>query len=466
MFTPVIMAGGSGSRLWPLSRSAFPKQFLNLDNHNSLTMLQATLQRLEGMSISESIIVSNEEHRFVVAEQLRQFGHKARIVLEPVGRNTAPAIALAACQAMARGDDPIMLVLAADHIVQETQAFQASILKAREVAESGKLATFGIVPTAPETGYGYIKRGTDQGDTAYVVEQFVEKPQLEVAEQYVASGEYYWNSGCFMFKASVFLEELKKYSPEIYKCCLKATEGTVQDLDFIRVEKSEFLKCPDDSVDYAVMERTDKAVVVPMDAGWSDVGSWSALWEVSEKDNAGNVIHGDAIIEDTEGCYIYAPNKLVASVGVKDIVVVETKDAVLVAHKDNVQKVKNIVEHLKAENRAEYREHREVYRPWGKSDAIDGGDRYKVNRITVQPGKKQSLQMHYHRAEHWVVVSGTAKVSSNGNEQIITENQSIYIPVGVSHMVENPGKMPLELIEIQSGSYLNEDDVVRLEESK
>lgn len=460
------MAGGSGSRLWPLSRSAFPKQFLALDNHNSLTMLQSTLDRISGMSASEAIIISNEDHRFVVAEQLRTFGQEARIILEPAGRNTAPAIALAAMQAMAHGDDPVMLVLAADHIVQDTEAFQDSIRKAQVVADAGKLATFGIVPTAPETGYGYIKRGSKEGDAAYVVDKFVEKPQLEVAKQYVASGEYYWNSGCFMFKASVFLEELKKYSPEIYECCSKATNGTTEDMDFIRVDKSEFLKCPDDSVDYAVMERTDKTVVVPMDAGWSDVGSWSALWEVSEKDSSGNVIHGDAITEDTEGCYIYAPNKLVASVGVKDIVVVETKDAVLVAHKDNVQQVKKIVEHLKAEKRAEFREHREVYRPWGKSDAIDGGERYKVNRITVQPGKKQSLQMHYHRAEHWVVVSGTAKVSSDGKEQIISENQSLYIPVGVSHMVENPGKIPLELIEIQSGSYLSEDDVVRLEESK
>lgn len=466
MFIPVIMAGGSGSRLWPLSRSAFPKQFLALDNQNSLTMLQSTLDRISGMSASEAIIISNEDHRFVVAEQLRTFGQEARIILEPAGRNTAPAIALAAMQAIAHGDDPVMLVLAADHIVQDTEAFQDSIRKAQAVADAGKLATFGIVPTAPETGYGYIKRGSKEGDAAYVVDKFVEKPQLDVAEQYVASGEYYWNSGCFMFKASVFLEELKKYSPEIYECCSKATNGMTEDMDFIRVDKSEFFKCPDDSVDYAVMERTDKTVVVPMDAGWSDVGSWSALWEVSEKDSSGNVIHGDAITEDTEGCYIYAPNKLVASVGVKDIVVVETKDAVLVAHKDNVQQVKKIVEHLKAENRAEFREHREVYRPWGKSDAIDGGDRYKVNRITVQPGKKQSLQMHYHRAEHWVVVSGTAKVSSNGKEQIISENQSLYIPVGVSHMVENPGKIPLELIEIQSGSYLNEDDVVRLEESK
>ncbi len=464
MFIPVIMAGGSGSRLWPLSRSAFPKQFLALDNQNPLTMLQSTLDRINGMSASEAIIISNEDHRFVVAEQLRVVGQKARIVLEPAGRNTAPAIALAALQAVSHGDDPVMLVLAADHIVKNTSAFQESIRKAQAVADAGKLATFGIVPTAPETGYGYIKRGESVGNEVYVVEQFVEKPQLDVAVEYLESGEYYWNSGCFMFRASVFLDELKQHSPEIYECCAKAAANTQEDMDFIRVDKGEFLKCPDDSVDYAVMEQTNKAVVVPMDAGWSDVGSWAALWEVSEKDASGNVIHGDAIIEDTEGCYIYAPNKLVASVGVKDIVVVETKDAVLVAHKDSVQQVKKIVEHLKAEKRAEFREHREVYRPWGKSDAIDGGERYKVNRITVQPGKKQSLQMHYHRAEHWVVVSGTAKVTSNGEEKIISENQSLFIPVGVGHMIENPGKMPLELIEIQSGSYLNEDDVVRLEE--
>ncbi|WCE29865.1 mannose-1-phosphate guanylyltransferase/mannose-6-phosphate isomerase [Vibrio sp. SCSIO 43137] len=466
MFVPVIMAGGSGSRLWPLSRSAFPKQFLALDNHNSLTMLQSTLDRVEGMAMSEPIIISNEDHRFVVAEQVRSFGQKARIILEPAGRNTAPAIALAAFQAIEHGEDPVLLVLAADHIVLDKTAFQSSVNKALDEALNGNLVTFGIVPTGPETGYGYIQRGEVTEKGSYKVAKFVEKPQLKIAEEYVKSGGYYWNSGCFMFKASVFLEELKIHSKDVYDSCQRASKNITTDIDFIRIDKSEFLKCPDDSVDYAVMEHTEKAVVVPMDAGWSDVGSWSALWEVSEKDNAGNVIHGDAIIKDTEGCYIYAPNKLVASVGVKDIVVVETKDAVLVAHKDNVQKVKKIVEHLKAENRAEYREHREVYRPWGKSDAIDGGERYKVNRITVHPGKKQSLQMHYHRAEHWVVVSGTAKVSSNGQEQIITENQSLYIPVGVSHMVENPGQMPLELIEIQSGSYLNEDDVVRLEESK
>lgn len=464
MFIPVIMAGGSGSRLWPLSRSAFPKQFLSLDNQHSLTMLQSTIERLNGLEAAEPIIISNEDHRFVVAEQIRTYGKKSRIILEPAGRNTAPAIALAAFTAIEQGDDPVMLVLAADHFVKNKAAFQSAILQALQQAEAGKLATFGIVPTAPETGYGYIHRGGEVTSGTYEINAFVEKPKLEVAQQYLNSGEYYWNSGCFMFKASVFLNELKQHSPDIYRQCELSMKGISHDYDFIRVGVEEFLKCPDDSVDYAVMEHTKHGVVVPMDAGWSDVGSWSALWEVSDKDDNGNVCQGDAILSGTSDCYIYAPNKLVAAVGLKDIVVVETKDAVLVADKNQVQEVKKIVEHLKAENRAEYREHRESYRPWGKSDAIDKGERYKVNRITVEPGKKQSLQMHFHRAEHWVVVSGTAKVTFDGSVKVITENQSLYIPVGMNHMIENPGKIPLELIEIQSGSYLNEDDVVRFEE--
>lgn len=464
MFIPVIMAGGSGSRLWPLSRSSFPKQFLSLDNASQHTMLQATIERLNGLPTSEPIIISNENHRFVVAEQIRRYGKKSRIILEPAGRNTAPAIALAAFLAIEQGDDPTLLVLAADHFVKNKAAFQAAIVQASAQAESGKLATFGIVPMSPETGYGYIHRGAEVVPGTYEINAFVEKPQLEVAQQYLDSGEYYWNSGCFMFKASVFLKELKQHSPDIYRQCELAMQSLSHDFDFIRVGADEFLKCPDDSVDYAVMEHTKHGVVVPMDAGWSDVGSWSALWEVSDKDEQGNVCQGDAILSGTSDCYIYAPNKLVAAVGLKDIVVVETKDAVLVADKNQVQEVKKIVEHLKAENRAEFRDHREIYRPWGKSDAIDRGERYKVNRITVEPGKKQAIQMHYHRAEHWVVVSGTAKVTYDGVVKVITENQSLYIPIGVHHMVENPGKIPLELIEIQSGSYLNEDDVVRLEE--
>lgn len=464
MFIPVIMAGGSGSRLWPLSRSAFPKQFLALDSQNSSTMLQATLERLNGLPTAESIIISNEDHRFIVAEQLRRLGKKSRIILEPSGRNTAPAIALAAFLAIEQGEDPILLVLAADHFIKNTDAFQKAILKAERQAKKGMLATFGIVPTVPETGYGYIQRGELVGDCAYTVQAFVEKPKKDVAEQYLSSTKYYWNSGCFMFKASVFLTELKLYSPEIFHCCEKAMKTLDHDHDFIRIDTEEFLKCPDNSIDYAVMEQTQHAVVIPMDAGWSDVGSWSALWEVSDKDDSGNVCHGDAILENTENCYIYAPNKLVAAVGLKNMVVIETKDAVLVADMNKVQEVKKIVDWLKSENRAEYRDHRKIYRPWGKSDAIDIGERYKVNRITVEPGKKQALQLHYHRAEHWVVVSGTAKVTYDDTVKVITENQSLYIPVGVHHMVENPGKIPLELIEIQSGSYLNEDDVVRFEE--
>jgi len=461
MFIPVIMAGGSGSRLWPLSRTMFPKQFLALDSKNDMTMLQSTLERITGMDTSEAIIISNEEHRFIVAEQVRNYAKRSRIILEPAGRNTAPAIALAAFQAIAHGNDPILLILAADHVVLNKNAFLESVTEAFKFAEQGDLVTFGIVPAAPETGYGYIQRGEALAGGGFNVKQFVEKPNVKTAEDYIDSGEYYWNSGCFMFKASAFLDELKLLSPEIYAACDKASEDTSQDHDFIRVNKDEFLKCPDDSVDYAVMEKTTKAVVVPMDAGWSDVGSWSALWDISEKDECDNVYHGDTILEGTSGCYIYAPNKLVAAVGLKDIVVIETKDAVLVADRSKVQEVKKIVEHLKLENRAEYREHREVYRPWGKSDAVDKGNRYKVNRITVKPGEKQTVQMHYHRAEHWIVVSGTAKVTKGEETFIITENQSTYIPVGVSHKIENPGKVPLELIEVQSGSYLNEDDIVR-----
>ena len=462
MFIPVIMAGGSGSRLWPLSRSKFPKQFLALDNQNDLTMLQATLERIHGLEMSDPIIISNEEHRFIVAEQIRNYGDKSRIILEPAGRNTAPAIALAAFESIAYGEDPILLVLAADHVVSDKTAFQFSITQALKLASENELVTFGIVPTAAETGYGYIQRGDEVSNNGYRVKAFVEKPNLETAEKYLTSGEYYWNSGCFMFKASVFLAELKRLSPEIYKICKESVKKKTTDLDFIRVSKNTFLKCPDDSVDYAVMEKTSKAVVVPMDAGWSDVGSWSALWEVSNKDEYQNVYHGDVIVKGTSNCLIHAPNKLVAAVGLKNIVVIETKDAVLVADKSKVQEVKKIVEQLKSDNRTEYKDHRETYSPWGVSDAIDKGERYKVNLITVKPGKEQSCQMHYHRAEHWIVVSGTAKVTKGEEIFLLAENQSTYIPIGETHKIENPGKVDLVLIEVQSGSYLGSDDIVRL----
>ena len=461
---PVIMAGGSGSRLWPLSRHQFPKQFLTLFGENS--MLQATAHRLNGLNHLPPLIICNEEHRFSVAEQLRADGiSSSGIILEPVGRNTAPAIALAAIQALRNGDDPLLLVLAADHVIKDEAAFCASVELAIPFANAEKLVTFGILPTAPETGYGYIKRGDVQGDnTGFTVAKFVEKPNLSSAREYLVSGEYYWNSGMFLFKASTYLAELKVHSPDMFSACEQAMTDPQTDLDFIRVDKGAFEACPDDSVDYAVMEKTSQAVVVPMDCGWSDVGSWSALWDVSDKDDDGNTCRGDVINIDTRNSYINSTEKLVTTIGLDGVIVVETKDAILVAKQTEVQKVKKIVEKLKAEERTEWLHHREVYRPWGKYDSIDNGDRFQVKRITVKPGEKLSIQMHHHRAEHWIVVSGTAKVTNGDKEILVTENQSTYIPVGVVHALENPGKVPLELIEVQSGSYLGEDDIVRFED--
>jgi mannose-1-phosphate guanylyltransferase/mannose-6-phosphate isomerase len=465
MILPVIMAGGKGSRLWPLSRELYPKQFLTVSGE--LSMLQQTVARLTGMEHSAPLLICNEEHRFIAAEQLRLggFSHSG-IILEPVGRNTAPAIALAALQALKNAEqdkDPILLVLAADHLIEDTSAFQTSVSKALPFAKAGKLVTFGIVPTIPETGYGYIKAGESQGD-AFSVAQFVEKPDLNTAQDYLASGDYYWNSGMFLFKASRYLEELKKYSPEILLACEQSMEESTPDMDFVRVNIEAFQRCPDDSIDYAVMEKTDSSMVIPMDAGWSDVGSWSALWEVSEKDENNNVIIGDVISVNSANNYLHSNNKLIAVVGIDNLVVVETKDAILVAHKEQVQDVKTIVNHLKAIGRTEHKIHREVYRPWGKYDSLDIGNRDQVKRITVKPGGKLSIQMHHHRAEHWIVVSGTAKVTNGDKTILLTENESTYIPIGQVHALENPGVLPLELIEVQSGSYLGEDDIVRFED--
>ena len=463
MILPVIMAGGSGSRLWPLSRQLFPKQFLTLHGENS--MLQATALRLSGLEHQAPIVICNEEHRFSVAEQFRSNSiDNNGIILEPVGRNTAPAIALAAFQSLKSGDDPLLLVLAADHVIKDEQAFCASVNQAAGHAGTGKLVTFGIVPTVAETGYGYIKRGELEGGEGFKVAEFVEKPNLATAEKYLSSGDYYWNSGMFLFKASCYLAELKKHRPDIYTACEKAMANIANDADFVRVDKAAFEACPDDSVDYAVMEKTTEAVVVPMDCGWSDVGSWSALWEIESKDDNGNAFRGDVINVDSSNSYVNAQEKLVALVGLDDVVVVETKDAVLVAKKSEVQKVKNVVNQLKAEQRPEFKAHREVYRPWGKYDSVDNGERFQVKRITVKPGAKLSVQMHHHRAEHWIVVSGTAKVTNGEKDILLTENQSTYIPIGVVHALENPGKVDLELIEVQSGSYLGEDDIVRFED--
>ena len=462
MILPVIMAGGSGTRLWPLSRGNYPKQFLTLSGEQ--TMLQSTLSRLDGLAHSPAMLICNEEHRFIAAEQVRQLGGQhSGIFLEPVGRNTAPAIALAAFKAIEKGSDPLLLILAADHIIENVAAFQKSVKDAVELAKQDKLVTFGIVGNKPETGYGYIKRG-EKYQTGFVVDSFVEKPDATTANEYVASGDYYWNSGMFLFKASRYLNELKAFRPDIYEACEKAIKIQNNDLDFIRVDKAVFEACPDESIDYAVMEQTKDAVVVPMDAGWSDVGGFSALWDVSAKDENGNAFKGDVKAVDTKNTLVFGEGKLVATVGVENLVIINTKDAVLVAHKGKSQDVKKIVQQLKDEQRSEAKLHREVYRPWGKYDSVDNGERFQVKRITVKPGAKLSVQMHHHRAEHWIVVSGTAKVKIDDTEQYVTENESVYIPITAVHALENPGKVDLELIEVQSGSYLGEDDIVRFED--
>jgi mannose-1-phosphate guanylyltransferase len=464
MILPVIMAGGSGSRLWPMSRTHFPKQFLSLSG--DLSMLQQTVSRLADIEHLAPCVICNEEHRFLVAEQLRQSqtGHSG-IILEPVGRNTAPAIALAALKAINDGNDPMLLVLAADHLIKDEAAFTRSVEQAVAFAQNNKLVTFGIVPVAPETGYGYIRRGettTSAEASAYIVDAFVEKPDSATAQSYLASQEYYWNSGMFLFKASRYLNELAKFRPDILAACKASLEAEKSDLEFTRVDKAAFLNCPDDSIDYAVMEKTSDAIVVPMDAGWSDVGSWSSLWEVSDKDADGNVLRGDVIADNSHNCYIAAPERLVATVGVEDLVIVDTKDALLVAHKDKVQDVKNVVNVLKQGDRTEFLAHREVYRPWGKHDHVAEGSRYHVKKVTVKPGEKTAMQIHYHRSEHWIVVSGTAKIYRGDETHIVTEDESIYIPVGAKHCFENPGKTPLVIIEVRTGGYLEEDDIVRI----
>jgi mannose-1-phosphate guanylyltransferase len=460
MIKAVIMAGGSGTRLWPLSRAAHPKQFLALHGNN--TMLQATFKRLEGLDIPSSVTICNEEHRFFVAEQLREIDKLDSIILEPVGRNTAPVIALAALS-LQEGEDPLLLVLAADHVIQDDAAFTRTVMEAIPLAESGKLVTFGVVAHEPNTGYGYIKRGESQG-AGFVVDAFVEKPSIDVAKEYLESGDYFWNSGMFLFKASRYLAELKKYRPDIYEACQLSVKDISKDNDFLRVNEAAFVACPGDSIDYAVMEKTADAVVVPMNASWSDIGSWSSLWDISGKDCNGNATFGDVIVHETNNSYVRTDGKLVAAIGLDDLVIVSTKDVLVVAHKDSVQDVKVVAQKLKKESRTEWEHHREVYRPWGKYDSIDKGERYQAKLITVKPGAKLSVQMHHHRAEHWVVVSGTAKVTNGDNTFMLSENESTYIPVGVIHALENPGKVPLKIIEIQTGSYLDEDDIVRFED--
>lgn len=458
---PVILSGGSGTRLWPLSRESYPKQFLPLADEK--TMLQATWERVAALATQAPIVVVNEAHRFVAAEQLLQAGARPQaILLEPVGRNTAPAIAVAALEASADGSDPLLLVLASDHVITDTAAFHAAVLAAAPAAAAGKLVTFGIVPTGPETGYGYIK--AQGNDSVRPVERFVEKPDLATAQGYVASGDYFWNSGMFLLRASRYLQELERFAPEMAAGCRQAFTGAVRDADFTRLDKEHFAAIAGDSIDYAVMEKTADAMVIALDAGWSDVGSWSALRDVSPRDADGNATRGDVIAIDCRNSYAYGEH-LIAMVGLDNVIVVQTDDAVLVADADKVQQVKDVVARLKAEGRPEANWHRKVYRPWGAYDSIDHGERFQVKRITVKPGGTLSLQMHHHRAEHWIVVSGTAEVTRGDDVILLTENQSTYIPLGVTHRLRNPGKLPLELIEVQSGSYLGEDDIIRFEDT-
>ena len=473
---PVILSGGSGTRLWPLSRQAYPKQFLALAGEE--TMLQATWQRVAELASAAPLVVANEDHRFMVAEQLRELGcTPAAIVLEPVGRNTAPAIAVAALQATADGADPLLLVLPSDHVIADAAGFRAAVAAATPAAQAGKLVTFGIVPTAAETGYGYIKAASDestptttaqtQGARASAVRQvagFVEKPDAATAAQYLASRQYFWNSGMFLFQASRYLAELERHAPAMLAACRAAFEGAKRDTDFVRLDKAAFAACPSDSIDYAVMEKTADAAVLPIDVGWNDVGSWSALWQVAQQDGDGNAHHGDVLALDCHDTLAWADRRLVAMIGLRDVVVVDSDDSLLVAHKDHVQEVKAVVAKLKAAGRPESSLHRKVYRPWGAYDSIDMGERFQVKRITVNPGAALSLQMHHHRAEHWIVVSGTAEVTRGDEVLLLSENQSTYIPLGVTHRLRNPGKVALELIEVQSGSYLGEDDIVRFED--
>lgn len=464
---PVILAGGSGTRLWPLSRELYPKQFLSLTGKN--TMLQETIKRIQNLDgLDKPLVICNEKHRFLAVDQLREISCASNIILESVGRDTAPAVAVAALTAIEDGNDPFLLVLPADHVIQEPHQFRKAVIAGVEHAAQGHLITFGIIPDKAETGYGYIKRGkqlTGDGNCqVFQVSNFVEKPDLKTAESYIASGKYDWNSGMFMFRASTFLEELDKFAPAMLSAVKLAYENRSVDLEFIRINAKAFASCPSNSIDYAVMEKTSEAVVIPLDCGWSDVGSWSAMLKIGQSNDGENALDGNVMVQDVSNCLIKSSHRLVAAVGVEDHVIVETADAVLVAHKEKAQDVKQIVESLRQTGQDEAVLHRRVFRPWGYYENIDISERFQVKRIVVKPGATLSHQMHYHRAEHWIVVKGTAKVTNGSESILLSENQSTYIPLGEKHRLENPGSIPLHLIEVQSGSYLGEDDIIRFED--
>lgn len=463
MLTPVLLSGGVGSRLWPVSRETHPKQFLPLAGE--LSMLQETLQRTSGLEESPPLVVCNEEHRFMVAEQLRQVDITASaLILEPQGRNTAPAVALAALQALTTDPESLLLVLPADHLIQDVVAFAEAVSKAVPLAQQGRLVTFGVVPSSPETGYGYIKCGASIASDLYDLERFVEKPDAGTAQAYLDSGSYLWNSGMFLLRAATYLEQLGEFAPDILACSREAMAGASTDLDFVRPAAEAFSRSPSDSIDYAVMEKTTAGAVVSLDCGWSDVGAWSALWDVAERDAQGNVCKGDIMLDDCSDSYFRSDSRLVAATGVANLVVVETADAILVADRGKVQDVKRIVNRLKAQDRPEVSQHRRVYRPWGSYESLVMSERFQVKRIVVNPGQTLSLQMHHHRAEHWVVVHGTAEVTCEDKVFMLGEDESTYIPLGHKHRLANPGRIPLELIEVQSGAYLGEDDIVRYED--
>ena len=470
---PVVLSGGSGTRLWPISREKYPKQLLPLVG--DLSMLQATVCRLDGIpDLLEPLVVCNEEHRFVVAEQVRLLGKQATVILEPLGRNTAPALTLAALWASRGGADPVLIVMPADHVIAQGEAFRNSVMRAVRLAGQGRAVTFGVTPDCPETGYGYIQQGLplDEGSGAFQLARFVEKPDRATAQAYLDSGDYLWNSGIFVMRASTWLAALAVCRPDVLAACQAALADASEDGDFVRLDRAAFEKCPSDSIDYAVMERLSagqaglpESAVIQLTAGWSDVGAWDALWKVLPKCESGNATRGDVMLEDCRNTLVVSESRLVACVGLSNLVVVETDDAVLVAHHDATQDVKKIVDRLKADKRSVAQWHRKVYRPWGWYDGVDAGARFQVKRIGVKPGAALSLQMHHHRAEHWIVVSGTAKVTRGEEVFLVGENQSTYIPLGVRHRLENPGMVTLEMIEVQSGSYLGEDDIVRFEDS-